>query len=53
MTEQQKARIVDLAKRCENNLTWAHAHPRFASYRLRMAEQRSAEAFRIAQETRR
>lgn len=58
LTEQQKARIVELAQRCENNLSWAAQAPvwhvtqsrSYINFRRRMAAERSAEAFRIAQE---
>lgn len=62
MTEQQKARIVELAARCESGFKALTAPPALGSYGSMEDEDRafqwkwlnrnSAEAFRIAQEAR-
>lgn len=50
LTEQQKARIVELARKCERQLSLSEiVGPFSGTFRLG-AERASAEAFRIAQE---
>lgn len=54
MTEQQKARIVELARECERKLAASYKmRGLYAEYAHRtFATVASAEAFRIAQEAR-